>query len=98
MGTTERPSGEMVTAAVTGLITAAVVAFSHGQGRVFGAAIDDLVTRPDLDGWRGTVERELTAQLTGAVEMAWQRGWQPADVAHVARRRLSQRRLRTRRR
>ena len=89
MGTTERPSGETVTAAVTGLITAAVVAFSHGQGRVFGAAIDDLVTRPDLDGWRGTVERELTAQLTGAVEVAWQRGWQPADVARAVGRRFT---------
>jgi hypothetical protein len=70
-------------------VSAALQAFQRGNGRALEAAIDALVERPDLGGWRAQVDRSLTAYLQNVISSAWRRGWQPADLVRVVGRRLS---------
>jgi hypothetical protein len=79
---------------VTTLVFAAQQAFHRGDGRTFETAVEGLVERPDVDGWRALVERVLTANLESAITQAWHRGWQPADVARVVGRRFGSRHVR----
>ncbi|WP_192809791.1 DUF2786 domain-containing protein [Actinomadura rudentiformis] len=41
--------------------------------------------------WRGLVDRVLLGRLEGGVTVAWQRGWQPADLVRFTGRRLGRR-------
>ena len=79
---------------VTALMFVAQRAFQAGDGRAFETAVEGLVERPDVDGFRATVERVLTAHLQNAIADAWRRGWQPADLARVVGRRFGGRHVR----
>lgn len=70
------------------LVSAAIQAFHYGNGVAFANAVEGLVHRPDLDGWRALTERYLTSALQNVIGAAWQRGWQPADLARVVGRRF----------
>ncbi|GAA2640001.1 DUF2786 domain-containing protein [Actinomadura fulvescens] len=47
--------------------------------------------RGSAPGWRGLVDRVLLGRLEDGVAAAWQRGWQPADLARFTGRRLGRR-------
>lgn len=79
------PTPEQV---IRDLVSAALTAFQAGNGRAFGTALDGLLERPDLNGWRDQVERALARYLQNVVRSAWQKGWQPADLARVVGRRF----------
>jgi hypothetical protein len=71
----------------------AYAAFTARDGVRLEQAAADLVGRPDVDGWRATVLRELGSHLDTAVADAWERGWQPGDVARMVVRRLGRQHL-----
>src|SRR4051794_29991427 len=79
---------------ITQLVSTALLAFRRGDRLGFEIAVDDLVQRPDLNGWRALTERTLTSSLVDAVATAWQRGWQPTDLARVVGRQFGRRHVR----
>jgi Protein of unknown function (DUF2786) len=72
-------------------ITAALRALADDDRKTFEAASARVSDRSGAAGWRRTTERLLAGYLQSAVSEAWHRGWQPADLARVVSRRLSNR-------
>jgi len=72
-------------------VAAALHALAHDDRRAFEAASARVADRPGAAGWGGTAERLLADYLQSAVSGAWHRGWQPADLARVVSRQLSNR-------
>jgi Protein of unknown function (DUF2786) len=72
-------------------ITTALRALADDDRRTFEVASARLADRSGAAGWRRTIERLLAEYLKSAVSEAWHRGWQPADLARVVSRRLSNR-------
>ena len=72
-----RPSPQEV---VSALVSRASHAYFHGERDEFDAAVSALVDVPDVDGWRGLVERSLTGYLKSSISHLWKNGWQPADL------------------
>lgn len=71
------------------LIDEALAALIGGkrQRHRFHHAVDDLVDLDGLDGpGRHRPERVAGRRLAAAVDGRWERGWEPADLAHVVRR------------
>jgi hypothetical protein len=79
------PSPKQLVAAI---VSAASQAYFSGDRRDFDAAVAALVEHPDLGGWRVTAERSISTYLLAEIGQAWQRGWQPADLARVVGRQL----------
>ncbi|MCE0536716.1 DUF2786 domain-containing protein [Kineosporia rhizophila] len=70
------------------LLQAAMTALAAGDKAAFELVSDALVQRPDVDGWRALVARDLAVRLPSAVQQAWSRGWEPADVVRYVGRKL----------
>jgi len=64
------------------------VALSRADRAGVEAATAALVERPDLDGWRALILRDLSARLPPALAETWSRGWEPVDVVRYTARRL----------
>jgi hypothetical protein len=79
---------------VAGFVSTAIHAFAAGDHPGVQTAIEALVERPNLDGWRATTEGALTTYLSNVIRAAWQRGWQPADVARIVGRQFGSRHVR----
>jgi hypothetical protein len=71
------------------VLAIAEMSFVLRDKRDFERAVHDLVTHPDVDGWRPGVETFMHEQIRDAVRAAWRLGWQPADVVRVASKRFS---------
>jgi Protein of unknown function (DUF2786) len=69
------------------LASEAVRALARGDDAAFGLLVAELADRPDAPGWPLATGRCLTARLRRGVTLAWERGWQPADVVRYAARR-----------
>ena len=70
------------------LVQSAMVAVSTGDRAAAASVAEALVDRPDLNGWRAFVGRELVVRLPFAIAQVWTRGWEPADVVRYAGRKL----------
>lgn len=66
------------------VIDAAIAAIRGGRDW----AVEDLVRRLQGAEWGERVRSELVTRLEKGLATLWERGWQPADVVRVARRRL----------
>ena len=76
------PSQQELVAAAIG---AAVQAVGDGSRDPHGAHLDPLAIER-TPGWTQAVSRAIVGYLRGSVTRAWQRGWQPAELArHVGR-------------
>ena len=76
------PSQQELVAAAIG---AAVQAVCDGSRDPHGAHLDPLAIER-APGWTQAVSRAVVDYLRGSVTRAWQRGWQPAELArHVGR-------------
>jgi Protein of unknown function (DUF2786) len=76
------PSQQELVAAAIG---AAVQAVCDGSRDPHGAHLDPLAIER-TPGWTQAVSRAIVEYLRGSVTRAWQRGWQPAELArHVGR-------------
>ena len=76
------PSQQELVAAAIG---AAVQAVGDGSRDPHGAHLDPLAIER-TPGWTQAVSRAIVGYLRGSVTRAWQRGWQPAELArHVSR-------------
>ncbi|MBO2462778.1 DUF2786 domain-containing protein [Actinomadura violacea] len=73
------------------LTTEAVRALARGDTAAFRLLAAELAGRPDLPGWPLVTGRCLAARLQRGVALAWERGWQPADVVRYASRRRTAR-------
>jgi hypothetical protein len=71
---------------IVGAVDAAAQALCLGDGPCAAELIDQLVTRPSATGGDAAVDVALAGALERAVGLAWQRGWQPADVVRAVRR------------
>jgi Protein of unknown function (DUF2786) len=81
-GPGEAPSQQDLVAAA---IAAAVQAVCDGSGDPHGAHLDPLAIER-APGWTQAVSRSIVEYLRASVATAWQRGWQPAELArHVGR-------------
>jgi hypothetical protein len=70
---------------VAAAIGAAVQAVCDGTGDPHGAHLDPLAIER-APGWTEAVSRAIVEYLRASVASAWQRGWQPAELArHVGR-------------
>src|ERR1700678_4092555 len=70
---------------VAAAIGAAVQAVCDGIGDPHGAHLDPLAIER-TPGWTEAVSRAIVEYLRASVASAWQRGWQPAELArHVGR-------------
>ncbi|GAA0277956.1 DUF2786 domain-containing protein [Actinomadura nitritigenes] len=76
------------------LTSEAVRALARGDGDAFDLLVAALADRPDVPGWPLVTARCLTARLERGVALAWERGWQPADVVRYAARRRTARHVR----
>ena len=79
------PSQQELVAAAIG---AAVQAVCDGSRDARGAHLDPLAIER-TPGWTQAVSRALVEYLRGSVTRAWQRGWQPAELARQVGRELS---------
>ncbi|WP_084266046.1 DUF2786 domain-containing protein [Actinomadura macra] len=71
-----------------GALTAeAVRALSLNDEPTFRHCVAVLSGRPDVPDWARTADRCLAARLRRSVTLAWERGWQPADVVRFTGRR-----------
>jgi hypothetical protein len=70
------------------LLQSAMVAASTGDRAGATSVAEALVDRPDLNGWRAFVARELVVRLPFAIAQVWSRGWEPVDVVRYAGRKL----------
>ena len=76
------PSRQDLIAAAIG---AAVQAVCDGSADAHGRHLDPLAIERET-GWTEAVSRALVGYLRASVSAAWQRGWQPAELArHVSR-------------
>jgi hypothetical protein len=81
-GPGEAPSQQALVAAA---IAAAVQAVCDGSGDPHGAHLDPLAIER-APGWTQAVSRSIVEYLRASVATAWQRGWQPAELArHIGR-------------
>jgi len=95
LGTPPEPREELSPERIVrDLVSDALHAFQCGDGVAFETAVDGLVQRPDLNGWRALTERSLTSYLQNVITAAWRKGWQPADVARVVGRRFGSQHVR----
>ncbi|RKS74235.1 uncharacterized protein DUF2786 [Actinomadura pelletieri DSM 43383] len=83
-------------AAADDLTAEALRSFARGDTVTFETLVALLTGRPeapegDTARWRLTADRCLATRLRRAVTMAWDRGWQPADVVRYASRRHTSR-------
>jgi hypothetical protein len=70
---------------VAAAIGAAVQAVCDGSRDPHGAHLDPLAIER-APGWTEAVSRAIVEYLRGSVTTAWQRGWQPAELArHIGR-------------
>lgn len=71
-------------------LLALAVAAAMAGGRTLPTAqrLHAFAEQPGVPGWRRLTERVLLGSLHASVRDAWQAGWQPRDLDHVARRRL----------
>ncbi|MWA02241.1 DUF2786 domain-containing protein [Actinomadura sp. LD22] len=69
------------------LTSEAVRAVARGDDEAFDLLVAALADRPDVPGWPLVTARCLAARLERGVALAWERGWQPADVVRYAARR-----------
>ncbi|MEU4540956.1 DUF2786 domain-containing protein [Streptosporangium sp. NPDC023825] len=76
------------------LVSQAVHARLDGDTDGFERSAAALVERPGVSGWRRVADRTLTATLRHELADLWQRGWQPADVARMARKEFGARHVR----
>ncbi len=79
------PSQQDLVAAAIG---AAVQAVCDGSRDPHGAHLDPLAIER-TPGWTQAVSRAIVGYLRGSVATAWQRGWQPAELARHFGRELS---------
>jgi Protein of unknown function (DUF2786) len=86
-GPGEAPSQQALVAAA---IAAAVQAVCDGSGDPHGAHLDPLAIER-APGWTQAVSRSIVEYLRASVATAWQRGWQPAELARHIGRELSAR-------
>ena len=70
---------------VTALMFVAQRAFQAGDGRAFETAVEGLVERPDVDGFRAMVERVLTAKTGKPMLEAQMAKRRPGYADYVAR-------------
>ncbi|GAB3237501.1 DUF2786 domain-containing protein [Kineosporia babensis] len=70
------------------LLQSAMNVLSSNDRAGFESVSEVLVQRPDVDEWRSYVVRDLATRLPSAVQQAWSRGWEPADVIRYVGRRL----------
>lgn len=82
------PPGEPVQLLRRLLTLAIAAAATSGRSLPTAERVHALAVQPGIGGWRPAVELELRAALHAAITDAWQAGWQPRDLDHVARRRL----------
>ncbi|HEU5029080.1 MAG TPA: DUF2786 domain-containing protein [Spirillospora sp.] len=68
-----------------------VRALARRDDAAFRLLVAELADRPDVPGWPLVTGRCLAARLRRGVTLAWERGWQPADVVRYAARRRSSR-------
>ncbi|HEY8545103.1 MAG TPA: hypothetical protein VIL36_08645, partial [Acidimicrobiales bacterium] len=68
-------------------VMAAAQAAAYGDREAAAARVRQLADRA-VRGDAGGLSDALGDQLVGAVAACWDRGWQPADLAHVVGRRL----------
>jgi hypothetical protein len=73
---------------VAAAIGAAVQAVCDGSRDPHGAHLDPLAIER-TPGWTEAVSRAIVEYLRGSVTRAWQRGWQPAELARQVGRELS---------
>ncbi|QKG27401.1 hypothetical protein ACTIVE_9056 [Actinomadura verrucosospora] len=66
-------------------------ALARSDAAAFRLLAAELADRPDLPGWALVTGRCLAARLQRGVTLAWERGWQPADVVRYAVRRRTAR-------
>ncbi|MEU5883406.1 DUF2786 domain-containing protein [Spirillospora sp. NPDC047279] len=74
-----------------GLVRLAVQGLQRGDQEVLRRTAVELSGEADDEPWRTLVDRVMLARLEEAVTTAWQRGWQPADLARFTGRRLGRR-------
>jgi hypothetical protein len=79
------PSQQDLVAAAIG---AAVQAICDGRGDASGSHLDPLAIEL-MPGWTQAVSRAIVEYLRVSVATAWQRGWQPAELARHFGRELS---------
>ncbi|MEU9024322.1 DUF2786 domain-containing protein [Actinomadura sp. NPDC048394] len=72
-------------------MTETVRALARGDDAAFRLLVAELADRPDVPGWTLVTGRCLAARLRRGVTLAWERGWQPADVVRYAARRRGSR-------
>ncbi|MDL4813923.1 DUF2786 domain-containing protein [Actinomadura opuntiae] len=73
------------------LTSHAVAALARADDAGFRLLVAELADRPDVPGWARATARCLAARLRRGVTLAWDRGWQPADVVRYAGRRRTAR-------
>ncbi|WP_169744450.1 DUF2786 domain-containing protein [Spirillospora albida] len=84
----------MALEAVEGLAAAALHALSRGDASAFDHLVTELAGDPGVPGWTRAADRCLSLRLRAAVQDAWERGWQPGDVARFTGRRHTARHVR----
>ena len=72
-------------------VAAALRALAHGNSRTFDETLARVADRSGASSWLKTIQRLLASHLQSAVAEAWDRGWQPADLARLVSRKLSSR-------
>ena len=74
---------------IVGAIDAAAASCAEGDERRCAELIDLLATGPPGPGGAAAVDVALAGALERRLAVAWQRGWQPADVVRAVRRERS---------